>query len=116
MRIVGRVRERVLGDRNTERVQEREWLSLEARRWQGRMSARRTPGEVSSKGVRACLRRAKRGDAALRKQAERALGVRREKGGKRFRPAPRIHDGLDGELRMELRRGADRGEHRVAIR
>ena len=118
MRIVGRLRDRVLGDRDAEPTRRaRTRPGSTASPNSCRRLARRNPGKIGRESVGAGFGRAKRGDAPLREQGKRALGVRREKCRERLRASvlPMQENRLDREPGMELRRGADGGEHGVAV-
>ena len=87
--------------------------------------ARPPPGRAARRGARHAKKppaRRRRPRAcgtprcrAAASERERALGLRREEGGERLVAPLRADDRLDRELRVELRRGADRREHRVAL-
>ena len=78
--------------------------------------AGRAPGEVRRERVGAGFRRAKGGDSALGEQGERAFRVGSQENRERLRVPLRAHDGVDRELRVELRRRPDHRQDAVALR
>ena len=115
MRKVRRAGERLLDDRNPHGGEQLEGMVKQGIGNFGLFALpRRAPRKVGGKGVGAGLGRAERRDLPFGEQGEGALSVRREEGGERLGGALRAEDRLDRELRVELGRRADRGEHRVA--
>ena len=65
-------------------------------------------------GIGAGFGRAERGNARLRQQRKRLVGLGRHEHGQRLRAALRGDDGLDRMSGMELRGRTDHRQHRVA--
>src|SRR5258708_40209958 len=125
MRVVRCAGGRLLHSGNAEGFDQFESILMKKRRRKPWRLSRRCPGEIGGKGVGAGFGRAESRDPALREQRKRALGMGRKEYCERFPGQDfllflftlnfffNIKNRLDRQLRMELRRGTDRGEDGV---